>query len=54
MNLLDLSPLKSLVDSLFDHATSYDQEHANFVDKAHEDKKMELLPMPKSVLNYSK
>uniref|UniRef100_M1DXM5 Uncharacterized protein n=1 Tax=Solanum tuberosum TaxID=4113 RepID=M1DXM5_SOLTU len=24
MNLLDLSPLKSLVDSLFDHATSYD------------------------------
>ncbi|KAG5631774.1 hypothetical protein H5410_003491 [Solanum commersonii] len=40
MNLLDLSPLKSLVDSLFDHATSYDQEHSNFVDKAHEDKKM--------------
>ncbi|KAK4737387.1 hypothetical protein R3W88_001084 [Solanum pinnatisectum] len=30
MNLLDISPLKSLVDSLFDHATSYDQEHSNF------------------------
>ncbi|KAH0708827.1 hypothetical protein KY284_010254 [Solanum tuberosum] len=43
MNLLDLSPLKSLVDSLFDHATSYDQEHSNFVDKTHEDKKMELI-----------
>ncbi|KAG5580615.1 hypothetical protein H5410_051242 [Solanum commersonii] len=43
MNLLYLSPLKSLVDSLFDHATSYDKEHSNFVDKMHEHKKMELL-----------
>ncbi|KAG5610982.1 hypothetical protein H5410_022263, partial [Solanum commersonii] len=43
VNLLDISPLKNLVDSLFDHATSYDQEHYNFVDKEHKDKKMELL-----------
>ncbi|KAH0737790.1 hypothetical protein KY290_036495 [Solanum tuberosum] len=50
MNLLDLSPLKSLVDSLFDHATSYDQEHSNFADKAHEDKKMGLLSNAKEHL----
>ncbi|KAH0716792.1 hypothetical protein KY285_012823 [Solanum tuberosum] len=54
MNLLDLSPLKNLVDSLFDHATSYDQEHSNFVDKAHEDKKMELLSNAKERLELFK
>ncbi|KAH0720111.1 hypothetical protein KY284_005141 [Solanum tuberosum] len=54
MNLLDLSPLKSLVDSLFDHATSYDQEHSNFVDKAHEDKKMELISNAKEHLELFK
>ncbi|KAH0699617.1 hypothetical protein KY284_013832 [Solanum tuberosum] len=54
MNLLDLSPLKSLVDSLFDHATSYDQEHSNFVDKAHEDKKMELISNAKERLELFK
>ncbi|KAG5589645.1 hypothetical protein H5410_040159 [Solanum commersonii] len=54
MNLLDLSPLKSLVDSLFDHATSYDQEHSNFVDKAHEDKKMELISNAKDCLQLFK
>ncbi|KAG5632183.1 hypothetical protein H5410_003900 [Solanum commersonii] len=54
MKLLDLSPLKSLVDSLFDHATSYDQEHTNFVDKAHEDKKMELLSNAKERLELFK
>ncbi|KAG5620098.1 hypothetical protein H5410_005316 [Solanum commersonii] len=43
MDLLDLLPLYSLMDSLFDHVTSYYQEHSNFVDKAYEDKKMELL-----------
>ncbi|KAG5620543.1 hypothetical protein H5410_005761 [Solanum commersonii] len=53
-NLLDLSPLKSLVDSLFDHATSYDQEHSNFVDKAHEDKKMELISNAKVRLELFK
>ena len=50
MNLLDLSPLKSLVDSLFDNATSYDQEHSNFVEKAHKDKKMELLSNAKDCM----
>ncbi|KAH0652813.1 hypothetical protein KY289_030491 [Solanum tuberosum] len=54
MNLLDISPLKSLVDSLFDHATSYDQEHSNFVDKAHEDKKMELISNAKERLELFK
>ncbi|KAH0695829.1 hypothetical protein KY289_013311 [Solanum tuberosum] len=54
MNLLDLSPLKSLVDSLFDHATSYDQEHSNFVDKAHGDKKMELISNAKERLELFK
>ncbi|KAH0765276.1 hypothetical protein KY285_001147 [Solanum tuberosum] len=54
MKLLDLSPLKSFVDSLFDHATSYDQEHTNFVDKAHEDKKMELLSNAKECLELFK
>ncbi|KAK4731490.1 hypothetical protein R3W88_024478 [Solanum pinnatisectum] len=54
INLLDLSPLKSLVDSLFDCATSYDQEHSNFVDKAHEDKKMELLSNAKECLELFK
>uniref|UniRef100_M1C7N7 Uncharacterized protein n=1 Tax=Solanum tuberosum TaxID=4113 RepID=M1C7N7_SOLTU len=54
MNLLDLSPLKSLVDSLFDHATSYDQEHSNFVDKAHANKKMELLSNAKERLELFK
>uniref|UniRef100_M1DTL8 Uncharacterized protein n=1 Tax=Solanum tuberosum TaxID=4113 RepID=M1DTL8_SOLTU len=50
MNLLDLSPLKSLAYSLFDHATSYDKKHSNFVDKAHKDKKMELLSNAKERL----
>ncbi|KAG5590907.1 hypothetical protein H5410_041421 [Solanum commersonii] len=54
MNVLDLSPLKSLVDSLFDHATSYDQEHSNFIDKAHEDKKMELISNAKERLELFK
>uniref|UniRef100_M1BMX6 Aminotransferase-like plant mobile domain-containing protein n=1 Tax=Solanum tuberosum TaxID=4113 RepID=M1BMX6_SOLTU len=54
MNLLDLSPLKSLVDSLFDHATSYDQEHSNFVDKAYADKKMELISNAKGRLELFK
>ncbi|KAH0722356.1 hypothetical protein KY290_005033 [Solanum tuberosum] len=54
MNLLDLSPLKSLVDSLFDHATSYDQEHSNFVDKVHEDKKMVLISNAKEHLELFK
>ncbi|KAH0757998.1 hypothetical protein KY290_021491 [Solanum tuberosum] len=54
VNLLDISPLKSLVDSLFDHATSYDQEHYNFVDKKHEDKKMELLSNAKERLELFK
>ncbi|KAH0681582.1 hypothetical protein KY284_022667 [Solanum tuberosum] len=54
MNLLDLSPLKSLVDSLFDHATSYDQEHSNFVDKTHADKKMELISNAKERLELFK
>ncbi|KAG5572668.1 hypothetical protein H5410_062434 [Solanum commersonii] len=54
MNLLDLSPLKSLVDSFFDHNTSYDQEHSNFVDKAHEDKKMELISNVKERLELFK
>ncbi|KAH0644777.1 hypothetical protein KY284_032661 [Solanum tuberosum] len=54
MNLLDLSPLKILVDSLFDHATSYDQEHSNFVDKSHEDKKIELISNAKVRLELFK
>ncbi|KAH0642023.1 hypothetical protein KY285_034510 [Solanum tuberosum] len=54
MNLLDLSPLKILVDSLFDHATSYDQEHSNFVDKSHKDKKMELISNAKERLELFK
>ncbi|XP_027772997.1 girdin-like [Solanum pennellii] len=54
MNLFDLSPLKSLVDSLFDHATSYDQEHSNFVDKAPGDRKMELLSNAKERLELFK
>ncbi|KAH0632965.1 hypothetical protein KY284_035751 [Solanum tuberosum] len=43
-----------LVDSLSDHATSYDQEHSNFVDKAHEDKKMELISNAKERLKLFK
>ncbi|KAH0715024.1 hypothetical protein KY284_007929 [Solanum tuberosum] len=43
MHFLDVSSLKNLVDSLSELAASYDQEYSNFIDKAHEDKKMDVL-----------
>ncbi|KAH0716596.1 hypothetical protein KY290_012754 [Solanum tuberosum] len=47
MNLLDLSPW---VDFLSELATSYDQEHSNFVDTMHHDEKMELISNVKECL----
>lgn len=42
-NIVDLSPLKDLMDSLFELATSYDQKRSSLADKMSESKKQELL-----------
>ncbi|OIT35027.1 hypothetical protein A4A49_03362 [Nicotiana attenuata] len=53
-NVLDLSPLESLLDSLFKFAASYDQERSNLVDKTCEDEKLELISKSKEHLESFK
>nr|XP_016458543.1 PREDICTED: myosin-1-like [Nicotiana tabacum] len=53
-NILDLSPLESLLDSLFELAVSYDQERSNMADKTSEDEKLELISKAKECLESFK
>ncbi|XP_070029178.1 uncharacterized protein [Nicotiana sylvestris] len=53
-NILDLSPLENLLDSLFELAASYDQERSNMVDKTSEDEKIELISKAKERLELFK
>ncbi|OIT34172.1 hypothetical protein A4A49_20746 [Nicotiana attenuata] len=53
-NILDLSPLEGLLDSLFELAASYDQERSNIADKTSEDEKLELISKAKERLESFK
>ncbi|OIT21938.1 hypothetical protein A4A49_34122 [Nicotiana attenuata] len=53
-NILELSPLECLLDSLFELATSYDQERSNFDDKTSQDEKLELISKAKESLESFK
>ncbi|OIT20867.1 hypothetical protein A4A49_37617 [Nicotiana attenuata] len=53
-NILYLSPLESLLDSLFELAASYDQERSNMADKTSEDEKLELISKAKERLESFK
>ncbi|OIS97978.1 hypothetical protein A4A49_11516 [Nicotiana attenuata] len=53
-NILDLSPLECLLDSLFELAASYDQERSNLADKTSQDEKLELISEAKERLGSFK
>ncbi|OIT07822.1 hypothetical protein A4A49_29400 [Nicotiana attenuata] len=53
-NILDLSPLECLLDSLFELAASYDQERSHLADKTSQDEKMELISKAKERLESFK
>ncbi|XP_070051353.1 uncharacterized protein [Nicotiana tomentosiformis] len=53
-NILDLSPLECLLDSLFELAASYDQERSNLADKTSQDEKLELISKAKECLESFK
>ncbi|XP_070037132.1 uncharacterized protein [Nicotiana tomentosiformis] len=53
-NILDLSPLECLLDSLLELAASYDQERSNLAHKMSEDEKLELISKAKECLKYEK
>ncbi|OIT01392.1 hypothetical protein A4A49_34462, partial [Nicotiana attenuata] len=53
-NILDLSPLEGLLDSLFELAASYDQERPNMADKTSEDEKLEIISKAKEHLESFK
>ncbi|XP_070021772.1 uncharacterized protein [Nicotiana sylvestris] len=53
-NILDLSPLEGLLNSLFELAALYDQERSNMADKTSEDEKLELISKAKERLESFK
>ncbi|XP_070007689.1 uncharacterized protein [Nicotiana sylvestris] len=53
-NILDLSPLECLLDSLFELAASYDQERSNLADKTSQDEKLEQISKAKEHLESFK
>ncbi|OIT31862.1 hypothetical protein A4A49_09665 [Nicotiana attenuata] len=54
VNILDLSPLECLLDSLFELVASYDQERSNLADKTSHDEKLELNSKAKERLELFK
>lgn len=54
MKLLDHYTLNIIVDSLFDHIISYDQEHSNIIEMVHEHKKIEMISNAKKFLELFK
>ncbi|OIT29798.1 hypothetical protein A4A49_15939 [Nicotiana attenuata] len=54
VNILDLSPLECLLDSLFELVVSYDQERSNLDDKTSQDEKLELISKAKERLESFK
>ncbi|XP_070010724.1 uncharacterized protein [Nicotiana sylvestris] len=53
-NILDLSPLEDLLDSLFELVASYDQERSNRADKTSENEKLEMISKAKERLKSFK
>ncbi|OIT00465.1 hypothetical protein A4A49_29544 [Nicotiana attenuata] len=53
-NIVDLSPLECLLDSLFELAASYGQERSNLADKTSQDQKLELISKAKECLESFK
>jgi len=53
-NILDLSPLEGLLNSLFELAALYDQERSNMADKTSEDENLELISKAKERLESFK